>query len=66
MAKLDITVDDHGSIFMFTPISKLAREWVEEHLRLEGWQWLGASFAVEHRFARSLAEGMAEDGLVVG
>lgn len=66
MAKLDITVDDHGTIFMFTPITTLAQEWVRDHLSLEGWQWLGASFAVDHRFARPLAEGMAEDGLLVG
>lgn len=65
MAKPDVLVDDHGTVFMFTPITRLAHEWVVEHLALDGWQWLGASFAVDHRFARPLADGMAADGLRV-
>jgi len=66
MAKPDILVDDCGSVFMFTPVSILAREWVDENLNLDGWQWQGASFAVEHRFAVPLADGMKSDGLKVG
>ena len=66
MAQLDVNLDDHGTVCLFTPISRLAREWIARHLRLEGWQCLGASFAVEHRFAVPLVEGMLADGLRVG
>jgi hypothetical protein len=50
---------------MVTPITTLAREWVEQNLALEGWQWMGASFAVEHRFVANLVNGMRADGLRV-
>jgi len=63
MAKLDMNIDDQGTVYLFTPISQLAKEWIERHLRLEGWQCLGSSFAVEHRFAGPLAAGMLADGL---
>jgi hypothetical protein len=65
MPKPDFTVDDHGTIFLVTPITTIAREWVEQHLFLEGWQWLGGGFAVEHRFVAGLVEGMVGDGLRV-
>jgi hypothetical protein len=65
MAKPDLTVDDRGSMFLLTPISELAKEWVQTNLALEGWQWLGASFAVEHRFVGQLVDGMRADGLRV-
>jgi hypothetical protein len=66
MAKLDVNIDDHGTVCLFTAISELAKDWVSSHLRLEGWQCLGPSFAVEHRFAIPLVEGMLADGLRVG
>ena len=66
MAKLDIHVDGGGTIYMVTPITQLAKEWVEQHLSLEGWQWLGSAFAVEHRFIANLVQGMRADGLRVG
>jgi hypothetical protein len=66
MAELDVNIDNQGTIFLFTPITRLAREWVEEHLQLEGWQCLGPSFAVDHRLAQPLAEDMVADGLRVG
>lgn len=65
MAQADVQVDDCGTLFMVTPLSQLAREWVEQHLSLEGWQWLGFSFAVEHRFIQPIVEGMVGDGLRV-
>jgi hypothetical protein len=65
MAKPDILVDDRGSVFLLTPVTQLAKEWVKEHLNLEGWQWLGDAFAVEHRFVAALVDGMKSDGLKV-
>lgn len=61
----DVLVENHGTIFMFTPMTPAARAWVEEHVQLESWQWLGGSFSVEHRFAQNLAQGMMADGLEV-
>jgi hypothetical protein len=66
MAQLDINIDDQGTVCLFTAISELAKDWISSHLRLEGWECLGSSFAVEHRFAGPLVEGMLVDGLRVG
>jgi hypothetical protein len=63
--KVDVTVENHGSLFLFTPHTQAAKDWVSENVGLESWQWLGTGFAVEHRFALDLADGMLADGLEV-
>jgi hypothetical protein len=65
MAKPDVLVDNHGSMFLVTPVSAIAKEWVDQHLSLEGWQWMGSSFGVEHRFVAPIVSGMKADGLKV-
>jgi hypothetical protein len=60
--KVDITVENHGSIFLFQPLTAAAREWIEENVVSET-QWFGTALAVEHRYAWSLAQGMVADGL---
>lgn len=61
----DVTVSGGGTVYLFHLESDDAHEWVEEHVQLESWQWLGRGFGVEHRFAGPLIEGMAADGLRV-
>ena len=61
----DVHVINHGSVFMFQPVSAAAKEWVDEHVQLEGWQWMGPAFAVDPRYVDGLVEGMAGDGLEV-
>lgn len=65
MAEIDIEVSNGGSIYMFTPLTGFARDWVSENISLESWQWIGSSFAVESRFAADLAQVMTDDGLEV-
>ena len=62
---IDVQVENEGSIFMFHVLTDAAREWVNENVGLESWQWLGNAFTVEHRYAQDLAEGMQDDGLTV-
>lgn len=66
MSRLDVQIDNHGTVFLVTPVTAFAERWVEEHLTLEGWQWMGHSFAVEPRCVAPLVEGMRGDGLRVG
>ena len=66
MTQLDVNLDDQGNVFLFTPISRIAKEWVAQHLSLEGWQWMGNSFGIEHRFVGPIVNGMQADGLRVG
>jgi hypothetical protein len=61
----DVVVRNYGSIVLFELRSPAAREWVDENVYTEGWQWLGRSLGVDHRFAGQLTDGMIEAGLEV-
>jgi hypothetical protein len=58
----DVSVSNHGTIFLFQPLTDAARGWIEENVVGET-QWFGSALAVEHRYARDLAVGMIRDGL---
>jgi hypothetical protein len=58
----DIQVENHGTIFLFRPVSDQGREWLEENT--DG-QWFGPALAVEHRYAGDLAQGAIDSGLTV-
>ena len=65
--ELDVSIENHGSIFLFRILTPAAQKFVDEHLQLEGWEWMGNGVAVEHRFAEDLAiRMMDEHGLTVG
>ncbi len=61
---IDVQVTNGGSIFLFLPRTKKARQWIDEHVS-EDSQWLGPALAVEARYAQDLAQGMMNDGLTV-
>ena len=62
---VDVKVQNHGTIFLFDLLTERSREWVDEHVTGE-MSWMGDStLAVEHRYARDLAEGMKSDGLEI-
>lgn len=65
IAETDIQIENHSSLFLFRVLTDTARAWVKENVNLEGWQLFGNGFAVEHRYAHDLAEGMLEAGLNV-
>ncbi len=62
---IDVEVSNEGSVVLFTPLTEDARAWIDENVQSESWQWLGASLAVDHRFAMDLLNGMAGAGLVL-
>lgn len=53
------------TVFLVTPVTRKAIEWVDEHVQLEPWQWHGSGFVVEHRYVDVLVKGMMKNGLVV-
>ena len=61
----DFTVSGGGSIYIVEPLSEDAKDWVDENVGLEAWQWWGNGFTVEHRYIGDLVEGMLSDGLVL-
>jgi hypothetical protein len=63
--QVDVLVADAFTTFVFTPMTARAKDWFDEHVESEPWQWLGASMVVETRYAWGLAAGMKDAGLVL-
>lgn len=60
----DVFVRNEGSIFLLTPMTDAAREWIGEHIP-EDAQYMGRSLVVEHRYVEDIVAGMQVDGLIV-
>lgn len=60
----DVTVEDHGSLAIFQPLTPAAREWIDENVQ-EDAQWWCDGLVVEPRYADDLADGMMDAGLEV-
>ncbi len=60
----DISIENHGTIFLFRLNTQAATEWVEEHVQSDA-QFFGDALVVEHRYARDLAMAAVADGLAV-
>lgn len=65
MKTSDVIVENHGSIFVVQPLTAAGREWIEEHVQSEPYQWLGGGLCVEHRYVAGLVDGMIDAGLEV-
>jgi hypothetical protein len=61
----DLSITDHGSIFLLRGLSEAGQDWIAEHIPADAQCFAGA-IAVEHRYIRDIAEGAVADGLTVG
>lgn len=61
----DVVVENHGTIFLFRPLSDFARDWIEENVSREGFHPDWPTLVVEHRYIGDLVHGAIADGLVV-
>lgn len=59
----DIIVHFQGSVVGFTPRTAEGRDWIDENVQSEDWQWMGRTLWIDHRFAEDLTDGMADAGL---
>jgi len=50
----DFLIADHGSIVTIAPVSAAARDWIDENVASEPWQWLGGALCVDRRCADDL------------
>jgi hypothetical protein len=64
-AKLDVAVEDHGSLWLFRPLTEDAKIWIDDNVQ-DAALWFGGALAVEARFVQEMVEGMLADGLEVG
>lgn len=63
--QVDVVVENHGSIFLFRPLTPAAEEWIEEKVSKSGFHPHWPILAVEHRYAYELASHMRADRLVL-
>jgi hypothetical protein len=61
----DIEVYANGSFVGITPLTLTARQWIDENVKAEGWQWLGDTLWVDVRYADDLILGALDAGLEV-
>jgi hypothetical protein len=64
METTDFSVLNQSSIFLLTPNSESAKEWVDENIDSEA-MWWGNSVVVEHRYIRDIVDGLLNDGFTV-
>ena len=63
--QLDVSVEDHGSLWLFRPLTEEAKTWIDDNVE-DAALWFGGALAVEARFVQAMVEGMLADGLEVG
>jgi len=60
----DVLVRCEGSIFLFTPLTLAATNWICANVQPNA-QWFANALVVEHRYAADLAAAMSEAGLIL-
>ena len=64
--KFDVMIHNHGTIFLFDPLSEKGKAWLDENTDPDQRQHWCESLVVEHRFAEGVAKGLADAGLTIG
>ena len=64
MARPDIRVENHGSLFLLRPRTKRAACWLDEVIAEDAQYW-GDAVVVEPRYVAEIVNGAREDGLEV-
>jgi len=60
----DFSIHGFGSIYLFEPLSKSARAWLDEHCPAgDNHQYLGRNLAVEFRYVDEIVHLAIRDGL---
>jgi hypothetical protein len=61
----DFQITDQGTIILIRPLNAAARQWLDENVVAEPWQWVQGALCVEVRFARDLIIEIEQAGFVV-
>ncbi len=60
--RIDFVVRDEGTIWLFTPLTPSALQFLSEHIQNDA-QYFGDSLPVDHRCVEGLLRGSQEHGL---
>lgn len=58
----DFHIEDHGTVWLFQPLSEAAKTFLEEEVESGPWQWLGDFLYVDRRPAIALREVLIDEG----
>ena len=61
----DFQITDQGSIFLIRPLNEAARQWLDENVVSEPWQWVQGALCVETRLARDLVVEVEQAGFEI-
>jgi hypothetical protein len=61
---VDISIENHGSLFLLQPLNENASDWLHEHVA-EDAQWFVSALVVEPRYVADIVCGAIADGLKV-
>ena len=61
----DFQIADHETVISIRPLNDAARQWLDENVVSEPWQWVQGALCVEARFARDLIIEIEQAGLTV-
>jgi hypothetical protein len=61
----DFQIADRGSIISIRPLNEAARQWLDENVVSEPWQWVEGALCVEAHFARDLVIEITEAGFEI-
>lgn len=50
-------------MYLVTPKTDIAKNWIKDNIVSEPWQWLGNRLAVDHHYIEDLELGMLDAGL---
>jgi len=60
----DFTVDNHGSVFIFNPVSKAALQWCYAKLPEDCPRWGAKGFVIEHNYIEMIVAAAQRDNLM--
>jgi hypothetical protein len=61
----DFVITNMGTTVLIRPVTDAAKQWVEDNVETEAWQWLGDAFGVDHRPGWGLVDILEDSGLFV-
>ncbi len=59
---VDVIAKNEGTVWAFIPQSPRAKQFIDENVQTESWQWLGKNLVVDHRYAEGLIQLLEEEG----
>jgi hypothetical protein len=59
----DVRIINEGTLTGVLALNAEARQWIDDNVHSEGWQWMGKVLWVDHRMVDNLLDGMIAAGL---